>query len=854
MGRPRRSRDERNRELEVRDGIEGRHGRLRVWRRAAMYWNAKNKVEFECLDCGSGSQGGWEMLIHNVLYGKGCPICKSIASVASMFRLRFPQYRLVALLSRSGPPDLMSIRFEIRPLEWLLPEDFGWTLPSLANVSIKRSLANNKLPGEGALLKYQKFVEAIDEFYVSFPSGLIRYAGESQRNGASRSPIFSIDTGVRALRRPVAEDAVTLEWISKHCRQERRDKDLKELLEEQAKQHGAKIIGYEHPEYGGFQVRYLSRTGFLGCDTIWRAREKFWGQSGYRRGEMLALVVLSELLPSDDWLRNTRPQFLLKDNGHKLELDGYSSSLKLALEYQGSHHYKPRSQSFDDQERHQKVIAHDELKSQLCKEAGVRLLVVPEFKLDPEAFLSHISRALADLNIAQVNPSPSLDKIGRRWNEICSNPLAPFQALVKERLGAHKLIDPELSSVGKATVIRYECGNCNAENEVRANGFTSGEPRRYCPKCKGRAAGARRRAATLDQWESEGLPRSFLGVLLQNEGGGGASYIYVCKRKHRTVIHGADHAKRHMVSGVFFCPSCVSEETGIDVRHVANLNRFRESLKEDLKTLGLTPVEDLPYDDEGQMAAEVECEKGHRFKINRRRVALMLKNECLNDKDVVPTACPACCYPGLQEEEFSLLRSTVFHRLYVLGGMYPKIQYIEGFDPTSFNTEFYSCGETHGDGIPHPPIGISFRNLQKSVMRNPTAHLCTACGLEVGQVVGGGKTLADLVALMKVMREEIERRVKLPGGSDSPTVEFVSGPLSDRGEVSTTKTFLRFWCGVKGHVPIEATKDYYFNRAEARGRGFCPRCVQLIGEKKAPLPAGKAKGGSLRIYNLRENN
>lgn len=69
--------------------------------------------------------------------------------------------------------------------------------------------------------------------------------------------------------------------------------------------------------------------------------------------------------------------------------------------------------------------------------------------------------------------------------------------------------------------------------------------------------------------------------------------------------------------------------------------------------------------------------------------------------------------------------------------------------------------------------------------------------------------------------------------------------------MSTTKTLLRFWCGVDGHDPIEATKDYYFNRAEARGHGFCPQCVKRTGEKKAPLPMGKAKGGALREYKLR---
>lgn len=149
-------------------------------------------------------------------------------------------------------------------------------------------------------------------------------------------------------------------------------------------------------------------------------------------------------------------------------------------------------------------------------------------------------------------------------------------------------------------------------------------------------------------------------------------------------------------------------------------------------------------------------------------------------------------------------------------------------------------------------IRASFRNLQKAAKRFPDNHLCGACGLEVGQVVGGGKTLADLISLMKVMRDEIGRYVSLPEKLSSPTVELVSGELSDKDEVSTTKTRLLFWCGVDGHEPVEATKDYYFNRAESRGRGFCPDCVELIGARKMPLPQGKSKGGSLRICKLRD--
>ena len=851
MGGPRLSREQRNRELAALDGREGRHGLLRLRQGGAPHANARDRVEFECLACGTGAAGGWEMQVHNVLAGAGCPACAMLAGVASAFRARFDQARLVPLVPRSGPPTVEGLRYEVRPLAWELPADFGWSLPSLAHVSVRMALARNRLPGEEALRKYARFVDVTKAFRAAFPNGRIWFAGDTKAGSTSPGPFHGIDTGPRLLRRPCVLDAISADGVLKHCLQEAKDRLLKARIEEDAERNGATILSYEYRASGGFEIRYLSRTGFAGCDTRWRAEEKFWGQTGFRRGETLALVVLAELFPADDWLRNTRPAFLSKGDGNKLELDGYSPSLALALEYQGKHHYGPRSDSAADQEAHRKVLAHDALKRQLCKQAGVRLVAMKDARLDPDAFLATLAAELAALGIAPHNRAPSIDAVKRRWNDICANPLAPFQAMLEERLGSHTLLDPDLSAVCKTTVIRYRCGNCNADNSASANGFTSGAPRRYCPQCAGQEAGARRRAQTVKQWEVEGLPGAFLDALEPSDGEERANHVHRCARGHRTFIHSAAHARRHLVSGVFQCPHCVAERTGIDASQVASLPRYRQGLEADLGALGLKVVAELPYDADGHLAAEVACPEGHCFAINRRDAQLMLKNACLRDRHIVPSACPQCCYPGVDPGSAVLLRGTVFHRLHVLRGMYPRARYLDGFDPVSRADERYACGETHADGTPHAPLRLSFRNLQKYARIYPDGHLCAACGLETGQVVGRGKTLHELVDLMKVMREEIARRRPLPGSPAAPTVQLVAGGLSAKGEVSSTTTRLRFWCGVDGHAHVESTKNEYFNRAPARGRGFCPQCVDLVGERKAPLPAGTPRGWSLRLHALR---
>lgn len=171
MGGPRLSREQRNRELATLDGSEGRHGLLRLCQGGAPHANARDRVEFECLACGTGAAGGWEMQVHNVLAGAGCPACAMLAGVTSAFRARFDQARLVPLVPRSGPPAVDGLRYEVRPLAWELPADFGWSLPSLAHVSVRMALARNRLPGEEALRKYARFVEVTKAFAPPFRTG-----------------------------------------------------------------------------------------------------------------------------------------------------------------------------------------------------------------------------------------------------------------------------------------------------------------------------------------------------------------------------------------------------------------------------------------------------------------------------------------------------------------------------------------------------------------------------------------------------------------------------------------------------------------------------------------------------------
>ncbi len=75
-----------------------------------------------------------------------------------------------------------------------------------------------------------------------------------------------------------------------------------------------------------------------------------------------------------------RPPWLINPNSKStMELDGYNTDLKLAFEFQGEHHYPPRSRNAHLRRRYRKVYIKDNLKQKICETYGVVLITVPYF-------------------------------------------------------------------------------------------------------------------------------------------------------------------------------------------------------------------------------------------------------------------------------------------------------------------------------------------------------------------------------------------------------------------------------------------------------------------------------------------
>lgn len=72
-----------------------------------------------------------------------------------------------------------------------------------------------------------------------------------------------------------------------------------------------------------------------------------------------------------------KPNWLVNNDGYRLELDGFCSSLKIAFEYNGPHHYIRDCYKHTDLD---KISANDNIKYELCKKNNVTLVSIPDVK------------------------------------------------------------------------------------------------------------------------------------------------------------------------------------------------------------------------------------------------------------------------------------------------------------------------------------------------------------------------------------------------------------------------------------------------------------------------------------------
>jgi hypothetical protein len=89
-------------------------------------------------------------------------------------------------------------------------------------------------------------------------------------------------------------------------------------------------------------------------------------------------------------------------SGRPLELDGYNDRLAIAFEHQGEQHYKWCKRFHETREEFKNLKWNDALKSKLCAERGVRLIIIPHVPklLQIDDLRGHLSSEFDRLKIA----------------------------------------------------------------------------------------------------------------------------------------------------------------------------------------------------------------------------------------------------------------------------------------------------------------------------------------------------------------------------------------------------------------------------------------------------------------------
>lgn len=115
------------------------------------------------------------------------------------------------------------------------------------------------------------------------------------------------------------------------------------------------------------------------------------------KGERECRRVLQKLFNKP--FNNERPNFLnnpVTGGLHNLELDCYNESLRLAVEYSGKQHYEYNSFMHRSKDAFYNQKYRDELKSRMCKDNNVRLIVV-SYKVKNEDIEGYLIRELVKM-------------------------------------------------------------------------------------------------------------------------------------------------------------------------------------------------------------------------------------------------------------------------------------------------------------------------------------------------------------------------------------------------------------------------------------------------------------------------
>ena len=170
-----------------------------------------------------------------------------------------------------------------------------------------------------------------------------------------------------------------------------------------------------------------------------------------------------------------RPVWLQSPDGFRMELDGYCAELKLAFEYNGVQHYEdiPYFQQKDSLE---KISSRDVLKSSLCEENGIHLIIIT-YKDNLIELPKLIQKKLKEIgiNFKNVNFDGPID-----FNRVYEhkNKIEEMQKFAENKNG--KCISTKY--INSKTKLKWMCSKGHTWEAVPSS-LKAGS---WCPTCAGR--------------------------------------------------------------------------------------------------------------------------------------------------------------------------------------------------------------------------------------------------------------------------------------------------------------------------------------------------------------------------------
>lgn len=291
------------------------------------------------------------------------------------------------------------------------------------------------------------------------------------------------------------------------------------------------------------------------------------------KSEELARTTMEQIFESE--FPKVRPKWLKNARGNQMELDGYSTQLQLAFEYQGIQHFREIS-AF--QVNLKQRMEDDELKKQLCKKYGVRLFIL-DYKTPFDEFPIKILQQAINFGIEDdYNFEKQIDFDRAYIRDDRIEELRTILAIKEIRLISSKWIDTD-------TKYEMECLVCG--NHWRALGSAFFNSRRVagCKTC------AMKQLQESNSGNLKGLrdfAKSYGGIVLSTEYSTASNYYqFRCKEGHE--FRGK---LNNMKSRRQFCPECENRQKREPGTEEVALKRIKER---GLVAIGKFESFDMPF-------------------------------------------------------------------------------------------------------------------------------------------------------------------------------------------------------------------------------------------------------------------